>query len=144
MSVIRAIADRVVVLENARVIETGPVWRVFAAPEAAGTRRLLGSLRPELPEALAARLQIEPAGSIVLRLDVHGAQANAPLLADLSAAFGATTLLHGGIDHVQGEPVGSVFVSLKNRGPSFAAELLAYLHDRVTATEVLGYLATDA
>lgn len=143
MSVIRAIADRVVVLEEGRVIETGPVWRVFAAPEAPGTRRLLGSLRPELPEAIATRLQTEPAGRIVLRLDVHGAQARAPLLAELSAAFGAATLLHGGIDHVQGEPVGSLFVSLGNGGPGSAGRLRAFLENRVTATEVLGYLDSD-
>ncbi|MFY9780789.1 MAG: ATP-binding cassette domain-containing protein [Candidatus Baltobacteraceae bacterium] len=143
MSVIRAIADRVVVLEDARVIETGPVSRVFAEPEAAGTRSLLGSLRPELPAAFAARLRAEPGETIVLRLDVQGDEARAPLLAELSQAFGAATLLHGGIDDVQGQPFGSVFVSLRNGGPGFAGRLRAFLEERVTKTEVLGYLTAD-
>jgi D-methionine transport system ATP-binding protein len=143
MSVIRAIANRVVVLENARVIETGPVSRVFAAPEAAGTRSLLGSLRPELPEEIAARLQAEHGDTIVLRLDVQGDQARAPLLAELSRVFGTATLLQGGLDYVQGEPVGSVFVSLRNSAPDIAGHLRVFLNDRVTAMEVLGYLNSD-
>jgi D-methionine transport system ATP-binding protein len=143
MSVIRAIADRVVVLEDGRVIEEGPVWRVFAAPEAAGTRRLLGSLRPELPQTIAAKLRSEPAEAIVLRLDVHGDQARAPIIAELSREFGAATLLHGGIDDVQGEPVGTLFVSLPYSGRGAETRLRAFLDDRVTAAEVLGYLNAD-
>ncbi len=143
MSVIRTIADRVIVLENGRVIETGPVARVFAAPEAAGTRRLLRALRPQLPEVLANRLRTETGDAIVLRLDVHGEQARSPLLADLSGAFGAATLLEGGIDYVQGEPIGTLFVSLKNSGSDLAARLRVFLENRVTALEVLGYFNSD-
>jgi D-methionine transport system ATP-binding protein len=142
MSVIRAIADRVVVLENSRVIETGPVSRVFAAPDAPGTRRLLGALRPELPEVIAARLHAS-GDAIVVRLDVQGEQARAPLLADLSQAFGAATLLEGGIDYVQGEPIGTLFVSLKNDGPDLARRLRAFVENRVSTMEVLGYLNAD-
>ena len=143
MSVVRAIADRVVVLEHGQVVESGPVARVFARPQAAGTRRLLDALRPTLPPELAARLHAEPrpGDGVVVRLEVHGAQARAPLLADLSAIWdGPATLLHGGIDHVQGEPVGTLFVRL----PPGAADLRRTLDDRVTAWEVLGHVPGDA
>jgi D-methionine transport system ATP-binding protein len=143
MSVIRAIADRVVVMEHGRVIETGAVSRVFSTPEAAGTRSLLGSLRPELPESIASRLRAAPGDAVVLRVDVQGAQARAPLLAELSHAFGAATLLHGGIDEVQGRPLGSLFVSLRNAGPDIVERLRLFLEHRATATEVLGYLSSD-
>jgi D-methionine transport system ATP-binding protein len=43
MSVIRAITDRVIVLDHGRIIEEGPTGRVFAAPEADLTRRLLAA-----------------------------------------------------------------------------------------------------
>ncbi|MGD0473928.1 MAG: ATP-binding cassette domain-containing protein [Candidatus Velthaea sp.] len=143
MSVIRAIADRVVVLENSRVIETGPVSAVFAAPEAPGTRRLLGALRPELPEFIAARLHEVTGDALVVRLDVQGDQARSPLLANLSQVFGAATLLEGGVEHVQGEPIGTLFVSVKNTGPDVASRFRAFVEDRVSSVEVLGYLNSD-
>ena len=143
MSVIRAIADRVVVLENSRVIETGPVSAVFAAPEAPGTRRLLGALRPELPELIAARLHAATGDAVVVRLDVQGDQARSPLLADLSQVFGPATLLEGGVEHVQGEPIGTLFVSVKNTGPDLAARFRAFVEHRVSSVEVLGYLNPD-
>jgi D-methionine transport system ATP-binding protein len=43
MSVIRAVTDRVIVLDHGRIIEQGPTERVFAAPEADLTRRLLAA-----------------------------------------------------------------------------------------------------
>lgn len=43
MSVIRAVTDRVIVLDHGRIIEEGPTERVFAAPAADLTRRLLAA-----------------------------------------------------------------------------------------------------
>lgn len=43
MSVIRVVTDRVIVLDHGRIIEQGPTARVFAAPEAELTRRLLAA-----------------------------------------------------------------------------------------------------
>jgi D-methionine transport system ATP-binding protein len=43
MSVIRAITDRVIVLDHGRIIEEGETERVFAAPEADLTKRLLAA-----------------------------------------------------------------------------------------------------
>jgi D-methionine transport system ATP-binding protein len=148
MSVIRAIADRVVVLEAGRVIEQGPVWRLFATPRAEGTRRLLRALQPELPESLRARLR--PAAgadaTLVLRVEVHGAQARAPLLVELAAAVGrAVTLLHGGVDHVASEPVGTLFIGLDRAGGDggLAARAAEFLRPRVTGFEVLGHVVDD-
>jgi D-methionine transport system ATP-binding protein len=146
MSVIHAIADRVVVPEAGRVIEQGPVWRVFVAPQAAGTRRLLQALRPELPESLAVRLRpgAGPDATLVLRVEVHGAQARAPLLVQLGEAVRRTpALLHGGIDHVGAEPVGTLFIGLDRADGETAARAAAFLRPRVTNFEVLGHVADD-
>jgi D-methionine transport system ATP-binding protein len=50
MSVVRAIADRVIVMDRGRIVEEGEVQHVFAAPEAELTQRLIGA------ERFAARL----------------------------------------------------------------------------------------
>ncbi len=48
MAVVRAIADRVVVLDHGRIAEQGRVREVFADPRAAVTRSLLRSLQAGL------------------------------------------------------------------------------------------------
>ncbi len=44
MGVVAEMADRVVVVNEGRAVETGPVGRIFAAPEADYTRMLLGAI----------------------------------------------------------------------------------------------------
>ena len=137
MSVVRAIADRVAVLAAGRVVEEGPLRQVFAMPATEITRRLLAELRPELPAALRARLD-EAGPTALLRVAVHGAQARTPLLGELGAALACEpVLLHGGIDHVGSEPVGTLFVGVPaGRGAAAAA----FLAPRVTEVEVLGHV----
>lgn len=146
MSVVRRIADRVAVLEDGAVVEIGPVWQVLSKPQAEATRRLLQSLRPRLPDQLALHLRpgARPGADSVVRVDLHGAQARRPLLAELSAALGVpVTLLHGGIDHVQGEPTGSLFIGIPGQNGDLDRRLGAVLADRATTYEVLGHVAAS-
>ena len=48
MAVIEAVCDRVLVLDHGHVMEQGPVWRVFAEPQADATVALLKPLRRRL------------------------------------------------------------------------------------------------
>ncbi len=57
MSVVRAIADRVIVMGQGRIVEEGEVQRVFASPEAELTQRLIGKLASELPRAVRDGMQ---------------------------------------------------------------------------------------
>ena len=52
MGVVRAVADRVAVMAEGRIVETGPTDRVFEAPAAAETRALLEAV-PRLPVPVA-------------------------------------------------------------------------------------------
>ena len=58
MSVVRAIADRVIVLDRGRVVEQGNVGEVFANPAADVTRRLLAASRGE-PEVIENVYQLD-------------------------------------------------------------------------------------
>ncbi|MDR1956628.1 MAG: dipeptide ABC transporter ATP-binding protein [Treponema sp.] len=50
LEVVRRMADRVAVMKDGRIIETGPQQRIFSAPEAAYTKLLIGSGEdPESP-----------------------------------------------------------------------------------------------
>ncbi|WP_299838913.1 dipeptide ABC transporter ATP-binding protein [uncultured Jannaschia sp.] len=50
LSVVRAIADRVIVMQAGRFVEDGPVADVFAAPESDYTRKLIAAA-PAIPDA---------------------------------------------------------------------------------------------
>ncbi|RWF41414.1 MAG: methionine ABC transporter ATP-binding protein [Mesorhizobium sp.] len=142
MEVIRSIADRVAVIDAGRIVEEGPVWSVFADPRSEITRRLLGAIRPQLPPELAARLLPAGGTETILRVDVAGEPARGPLLSDLARTVpGAFRLVHGGIDHIQREPVGTLFLSIPGGDVGHLAEVIAFLEARQARVEVLGHVA---
>jgi D-methionine transport system ATP-binding protein len=144
MGAVRAIADRVAVLDGGRIVEQGPVWRVFATPRAATTRSLLRAFQPSLPEALAARLVPGLGRRTVLKVVVVGDQAREPLLAELALAVGArASLLHGGVDTVQNRAVGALFLELDGRNEASFAAALEFLRQRASEVEALGHVVDD-
>ena len=142
MEVIRSIADRVAVIDAGRIVEQGPVWSVFADPRSDITRSLLGAIRPQLPAELAARLLPAAGAETILRVDVAGEAASGPLLSDLAVAVpGSFRLVHGGIDHIQQQPVGTLFLSVPGSDANHLADIIAFLKARQARVEVLGHVA---
>ena len=144
MEVIRSIADRVAVIDAGRIVEEGPVWSVFADPRSDITRSLLGAIRPQLPAELAARLVPGAGAETILRVDVAGEAARGPLLSDLAAIVpGPFRLVHGGIDHIQEQPVGTLFLSVPGSDARHLAEVITFLKSRQARVEVLGHVANS-
>jgi len=142
MEVIRSIADRVAVIDAGRIVEEGAVWQVFANPKSEITSSLLGGIRPQLPPEIASRLAAGEGAETILRIDVAGEAARRPLLSELSASVpGPFRLVHGGIDHVQQQPVGTLFVAIPGSDAAHLAAVIAFLKDRGARTEVLGHVA---
>jgi D-methionine transport system ATP-binding protein len=112
MEVVRAIADRVVVLDQGRIVEEGPVWQIFSHPQSDTTRSLLSGVRPQLPAHIAARLTASAAATAIVVVDVGGAAATS-FLHELGRSLpDGFNLIHGGIDHIGSQPVGRFFLSL--------------------------------
>ncbi len=53
-------------------------------------------------------------------------------------------LIHGGMDTIQGEPVGTLFISLPAEDKAKFDAAITYLNTHADATEVLGYVSGDA
>lgn len=140
MEVVRQIAHRVLVLDAGRIVEQGPVARVLASPQTETTRSLLRGLSPVLPKDLAHRLT--PQGDqALIRVDVYGAAARQPLLAIIEGITGhPARLLHGGLNDVQGEPYGRLFLALGTNDPDRVAAVIDRLKPETTAIEVLGHV----
>lgn len=142
MSVIREICETVLVLEQGRIAEEGPVWQVFGAPKHDATRALLRPLSRDLPEDIAARLQPQPVpgGEAVLELHYTGGENSGPDLSRLASALGTSVrLLHGTIDRIQGHAQGTLLVAA--RGVS--ERNLEALRGHVGSARILGHVASD-
>ena len=114
--------------------------RLLASPRHAVTRALVRGLSPSLPADLAA--QLGPAGDqALLRIDLAGADARRPILSRIAAITGqAPRLLHGGLNDVQGEPYGRLFLALGTAEPGRIARVLADLAPISVDLEVLGHV----
>ena len=138
MSVIREIADRVLVLEQGRIAELGEVWKVFGNPQHPATRALLAPLQHGLPDDLRQRLLPDaPAGrhERILQLAYRGEDGLEPDFPRIAQALGGRVrLLHGGVDRIQGHAQGQLLIAL---GGGTAA------HDWHTLTQGPAAIAHD-
>ena len=124
MDVIRRIAGRVVVLDG-RIVEHGETWRVFAAPTAPETIALLSSVMPEAPLGDGGAMPALAEGETLVRLDLGGETARRPFLSEIALRHGAAArILGGGVEEVQGQPVGRLFIGVT---PRTAADLPAVI-----------------
>ncbi|RVJ49364.1 methionine ABC transporter ATP-binding protein [Sinorhizobium meliloti] len=141
MEVVRSVADRVAVIDGGRIVEQGDVWSVFSNPQAEITRRLLAGSRPHLPDHIAGTLQRTPQSEAILSIDLAGPDAGA-IIGDLSTAHaGALRLVHGGIDHIQRQPVARFFLAVSTaRDSSLPNRVRDFLIARNASVEVLGYV----
>ncbi|MEE9923868.1 MAG: methionine ABC transporter ATP-binding protein [Brucella anthropi] len=144
MEVIRRIADRVIVLDHGAIAEEGPVWKVFANPQSPVTQSMLQVLTPELPAVW--RDQLEKSGALaVLKIKLSGAAAKGAFFNDVTVTTGLVPqLIHGGMDTIQGEPVGTLFIGLPAEDKAKLDAAITYLNTHADATEVLGYVSGDA
>ncbi|MGG2398048.1 methionine ABC transporter ATP-binding protein [Pseudomonas sp. SH1-B] len=144
MAVIREICDRVVVLEQGEVVEQGPVWQVFGAPQHEVTRTLLAPLQHALPARLQQRLSDErktPGDELVLRLHFTGTGLEPDIPALGAALGGRVTLLDASLEQIQGHGVGHLIVAV-GQSPFTPQQLLDNARPLADHLEVLGYVAT--
>ena len=113
MEVVRAIADRVVVMEHGRVIETGTVFDILSAPVARATRRFVGSIIDEVPTGEQLRvLHDRHPGRIVTFTVREGDVTQADVFATLAAHGVRFELIHGGINDIGGRVFGHLTLAL--------------------------------
>ncbi|MFC9824112.1 methionine ABC transporter ATP-binding protein [Streptomyces erythrochromogenes] len=121
MEVVRTLCDRVAVMEDGKVVESGEVYEVFARPRHATTAAFVRSERHSEPDAaLMERLRARHPGRLVT-LPVADGSPSLDGLSELLQLHGVGfTLVHGGVGEVRGRPLGSVTLEL--RGEPAAVE----------------------
>ena len=110
MQVIRDLCDRVAVLEQGRIVETGAVWEVFGNPRHAVSRILLSEAAPAA--------QASTAGKRYLDLHYTGGKGLKPDLAAIGAALGdGVSLFSGSIAPIQGRFLGQLRLAIASATP---------------------------
>jgi D-methionine transport system ATP-binding protein len=144
MAVVKAIADRVAVLERGRVIEQGTTFDVFAHPQHPTTRSFLSTLGgAALPETIAARLTKErtPGAQAVVRITFTGPQAEQPVLSRITRVLNVDiTIVAGQVEIIGGKGFGTLVVTVPGDEVTVGGVTAAISRLELNA-EVLGYVA---
>ncbi len=133
MTVVKAICDRVAVMDAGEVVEEGSVYNLFANPNHEFTRQLVSrTLNLELP----ARL-LETAAGKILKLLYRGERAEEPIISETIRLFGVqVNILHGQIEYIGGQPLGALVVALEGAYEA-VEQATAYIVSKTAGVEVL-------
>ena len=141
MAVIKAIAERVAVMENGRVVEEGTVYDIFANPQAEITRKfvasssLLGRLEKMLEED-AELLRIKP-GEMLVRMVFDKDYVGEAVITTAARKFGFDlNLILANAEYLHGSPIGGI-VGILRGDPEKIREGIAYMAENHVRTEVL-------
>ncbi|WP_396583985.1 methionine ABC transporter ATP-binding protein [Bartonella grahamii] len=140
MEVVRTIAHRVVVLNQGRIVEEGRVKDIFTSPQEETTIAMLKLVTPQLPEKYAKNLKAI-GQEAVIEMNIAGEIAQQPFLHLLEDESGLRArILHGGIDTVQGETIGRLFLALPAQDKEAFKKAVQWLTEKGRYCEVLGYV----
>ncbi|QDO88919.1 methionine ABC transporter ATP-binding protein [Ornithinimicrobium ciconiae] len=133
LEIVRAIADRVAILERGRVAEVGTVFETFTAPRSEVGRRFVSTVIHDRPHGddLARIRQAHP-GRIVTATIHDGSRLGAVLAG--AGALGVTfEIVYGGIGTLQARSFGSLTLELT--GPQAAVDQVVAQLGGVTEVE---------
>lgn len=119
MEVIKQICNKVAVIEQGEIVETGPVSEIFSFPKHTATKKLVEKAVHEIPKQL-----ISGKGK-VLHLHFKGEKADQPIITQMVKKFQVdANILLGWIDSLQTVTVGNLIIELTGEGVDDAIAFL--------------------
>ena len=144
MQVIKDICDKVAVIEDGVITESGRVIDVFTDPQRDMTKEfisvLMGSgLPPDLQNAPISAEPI-PGGRLLVRLTFVGSSAGEPVISSLIRKYDVEAdILYGNIDAIKDTSYGRMLLGLSGE-PDAVENALAFLREKDLRIEVIGYV----
>ena len=139
MQVIRDICDQVIVINQGQIVETGPVWKVFASPMHTMTQELLGYNQSSIDLGEDKLTDKHSATHTLLNLRYVTPRKSAPDLKAIFAQFEApVSLYQSQVDTIQGYLVGNIVVGVATTGLD-VAQLTQRLGHQILHVELIGY-----
>lgn len=144
MAAVTALASRVAVLDDGRIVDEGPTARLFARPAHPVSRRFAAAATgATLPPFIAQNLRKTPApgGKALLRLAFEGEAATRPVLTNVARELGFDFgIMAGSLGAAGGAPYGVLIVAAPSDEPYFTASV-ERLEDAELGVEILGFVA---
>jgi len=114
MAVIKAICDTVAVIEDGKIVESGPVLDLFTNPHTKTARRFITTINnQELPEVVLERQRASNGYSRLIRVSFLGPSAGEPIISDMIQKFNIkANILYGNIDHIKNSVYGTLTLQL--------------------------------
>jgi D-methionine transport system ATP-binding protein len=133
MAVVKAICDRVAVMNDGVIVEEGTVFELFAAPRHECTRQLVARMHNlEVPLRLLGGTDAR-----ILKLHYRGQRAEEPVISEAVSRFGVQiNILHGQIEYIGGQPLGSLVVSIDGSADTIA-QTVDFMGSRTAGLEVV-------
>lgn len=112
MNVIQSICDKVAIMEQGRVIETGNVFDVFTNPTHKTTRRFIHSVQQDLPSETILKDWQEKNGGKLYRVIFKGSSTVDPLLSTLTKKYEIHfNIIYGSVQELQEKLFGNLIIS---------------------------------
>lgn len=113
MNVIQSICDKVAVMEEGRVIESGEVFEVFTNPQHKTTHRFIKSVQQDLPsESILKEWYELNDGNNLYQIIFKGAVAGDPVLSTVTKKYDVDfNIVYGSVQELQGKLFGNMIIS---------------------------------
>jgi D-methionine transport system ATP-binding protein len=147
MSVVRELCDRVAVIDDGLIVETGEVFNVFVQPQHPTTQSMVaGEIEANLPKSL--RKIIKPTRTSdsenpVVKIMFIGPTSHDPIISQLNRVTGIDfSIMSGQVEYIQDQPFGILFCEARG-GIEAAEKGISFVQSRNLTAEVIGYVEPD-
>jgi D-methionine transport system ATP-binding protein len=133
MTVVKAICERVAVMNSGEIIETGTVYEIFAGPRQEYTRQLVSrTFNLDLPPRL-----LGGNGPRIVKIHYRGSRAEEPVISETVRQFGIqVNILHGQIEYIGDNPLGVLVAELVGEAGQVEGAI-SYICRSTNALEVM-------
>ncbi|WP_186648251.1 methionine ABC transporter ATP-binding protein [Fluviispira vulneris] len=144
MEVVKAICDKVAVIENGEIIESSSMVELFSKPKTASAKALVSSaFHISLPERIERQLQPEPGIGLnpILKFVFVGESSTEAIISALVVKFNLRiNILQAHLDVVSNSPMGIMLCQIHGEQSNIQASV-HYLNSTNISTEVIGYVS---
>ena len=136
MDVVKEICNRMAIMQDGRVVESGDVYDLFASPKESLTQEFIKSVVSfDIPEAVLHNVRGE-----IVKIIFKGDIAGEGIISDMLQQYAIKgNFLHGTIEYIQERPLG-IFVMEFVGDKALISEAKQYLQKRGTILEVIAHV----
>lgn len=140
MEVIKQVCNRVAVMEDGKIIESGSVFDIFSQPRTVTAKNFVRSVvRDEIPSSLWELLENDDQYHKIYKIKFFGIHSGQPVISQVAKQFDVqANILFGSINELQGVPFGHLIVDLSGSETEIEKARDYIARQNITVREVIG------